>query len=97
MRIHHFWDIHTSASSSTHNIHREIYYESFQIKQNLNCNYTFPIDMAPCGIFYGAKSIGKGNSNLVKINKIKKILLVLREKSFTKYDTFKLVISIVAN
>ena len=26
---------------------------------NLNCNYTFPIDLAPNGIASGAKSIGK--------------------------------------
>ena len=29
------------------------------IKSNLDCNYTFPIDLVPNRITFGAKSIGK--------------------------------------
>ena len=57
----------TSQSHHTqmHQItHREFYPVSCEVKTNLDCNCTFPIDLAPNGIFIGAKSIEKGNYNL---------------------------------
>ena len=33
--------------------------ESGEIKPNFNCNYTFPIELAPNELPFGAKSIGK--------------------------------------
>ena len=38
--------------------HREIIFEILENKPNLNCYYTFPIDLAPIDIPSGAKSIG---------------------------------------
>ena len=32
--------------------------ESVRFKPNLNCNYSLPINVAPSGILFGAKSIG---------------------------------------
>ena len=40
--------------------HREINSESCEIKPNLDCNYTFPIDLVPNGISFSTRSIGKG-------------------------------------
>ena len=37
----------------------KIFSESCYSKPNLECNYTFPIDLARIGIPFGAKSIGK--------------------------------------
>jgi len=50
--------------------------ESCSSKPNLDCNYHFPIDLAPNEIPIGAKSIGKCNynPNLVWINTIPKII-----------------------
>ena len=39
--------------------HTEKDSKSFQIKQNLDCNYTFPVDLAPTEMMFGAKTIGK--------------------------------------
>ena len=47
---------------------REINFESCKIKQNFDCNYTFPINLAQNRIPFGAKSIGKVylyNQNMV--------------------------------
>ena len=38
---------------------KEIFPESCVAKPNLDCKYTFSIDLAPNGIHFGAKSIGK--------------------------------------
>ena len=38
---------------------REIFAESCPIKTNLDCNYTFPMDLASNGIPFGGKPIGK--------------------------------------
>ena len=40
-------------------MHREIFLESNSMEPNLDCNYTFPIDLAPNGLPVGAKSIEK--------------------------------------
>ena len=42
------------------NTHREIDPETGEFKPKQDCNYTFPIDLAPNGSSFGAKSIGKG-------------------------------------
>jgi len=39
--------------------HREFNFVSCNIKPNLDGNYTFPIDLAPNGFPFGAKSIDK--------------------------------------
>ena len=39
--------------------YREIFSQSCWIKPNLDCNYTFPIDLAPKGILFDVKSMGK--------------------------------------
>ena len=39
--------------------HREIFSEFYKPKQNLDCIYPFPIDFAPNGDHFGAKSMGK--------------------------------------
>ena len=48
-------------SSEIHKIlnHRELDFESSSIKQNFDWDHTFPIELAPKGILFGAKSIGK--------------------------------------
>ena len=43
----------------TNPTHREIFSESCSTKLNLDCNYTFHIDLAPNRIPFNAKSIGK--------------------------------------
>ena len=52
--------------------HREIFFEFGWSKQNLDCIYPPPIDLALNKIPLGAKSFGKANYNLnfVSINKI---------------------------
>ena len=40
-------------------VHREIFSESCLCNPNFDCNYTFSIDLAPNGITFGVKSIGK--------------------------------------
>ena len=40
-------------------IHRGIFSESPYTKPNLDCNDTAPIDLAPNGVQFGSKSIGK--------------------------------------
>ena len=54
--------IGTSFASLTRNkliyhnyTHREIFSEFGNSKPNLDCKYTFPIDLAPTGIPFGAK------------------------------------------
>ena len=39
--------------------HRKIIPESYQSKPNLDCNYTFTIDLEPNRIPFGAESLGK--------------------------------------
>ena len=39
--------------------YRKLDFESCYIKPNLDCNYTFPMDLKPNGIPFGAKSNGK--------------------------------------
>ena len=39
--------------------HKEIFSEPGQITPDLYCNYTFPIDLSPNGILFGAISIRK--------------------------------------
>ena len=50
--------------------YREIDHESGCFKPKQDCNYTFPIDLAPKGILLGAKSIG----NLYLLSKFGVIL-----------------------
>ena len=42
-----------------HCAHREIDSDSWKIKANLYCSYTFPVYLAPSRISLGAKSIGQ--------------------------------------
>ena len=49
-RLHQVRQISRSAKSTFH---------SWLIKPNLDCDYTFPIDLTPNIISFGAKSVGK--------------------------------------
>ena len=48
----------TSPETSLLTSYRELFSESCQSEPNLECNHSFPIDLAPNGIPFGAKSIG---------------------------------------
>ena len=48
--------------------HIELDFESFQIKSNLDCYYTFPMDIVSNGIPVGAKYTEEGNNNNIQHN-----------------------------
>ena len=52
--------------------HWEVFAQSCQSKHNLNCNYHFPVDLAPIGIL---SENGNYNPNCVWIDKIEQRLL----------------------
>ena len=74
----------------SHYAHKKIFWESCKSIPNLYCNYSFPIDLAPDGFPFGAKSIEKCNydPNLVLIKLIPKIFVIL----LLYYDYYIIVI-----
>ena len=71
-------------------IEREIDSESCYIKPNLDCDYTFLIDLAPNGISFGAKSIETSISTIQIWFDLTRHLCSLRSVSIIKVWIFSI-------